>query len=209
MQSQIYFEWPAFLVGLSIAAGLIISIGPQNAFVMQQGIAQKHIVPIVAMCVLFDILLISVGVVGFSAFVLQWPWLIKIVAWCGAAFLVLYAFQSYKAVIKPSLLMANRNVEHKLNGAILTTIIVTFLNPCAYLDTVIFLGGISSQFAPDARFAYWLGCITTSAVWFSLLGFLASRLAPFFYRPISWQILNGIVGSTFFVAAAQFVWRFW
>lgn len=209
MKSQIYFAWPAFLTGLSIAAGLIISIGPQNAFVLRQGIARKHVIPIVTLCIAFDVILISVGVIGFDAFALQWPALIKIAAWGGTAFLVLYALQSFKFAVKPSLLRPNGNVQQKLNSAILTTVILTFLNPCVYLDTVVFLGSISSQFAPNARFAYWLGCITVSVVWFTLLGLFAGWLAPLFYRPISWQVLNGIVGSTFFVAAAQLAWRFW
>ncbi|MFZ1494162.1 MAG: LysE family transporter [Candidatus Competibacter denitrificans] len=209
MGLELYLVWPAFLTGLGIASSLVISIGPQNTFLIKQGIARKHIFFIVVLCIFFDICLITIGVTGSSMIVLQWPWLIKVIAWCGVALLLLYAFRSYKSVINPSTDTVIVNVEHRLRDAILTTIIVTFLNPCAYLDTVVIVGGVSSQFSGDEKFSYWLGCIITSVVWFSLIGILSFRLAPFFYKPITWKILNAVIGSTLIATATQLIWRFW
>ena len=49
-----------FLLGLS----LILAIGPQNAFVLRQGLLNQHVLPVVLFCALSDALLIGLGIAG-------------------------------------------------------------------------------------------------------------------------------------------------
>lgn len=51
--------WQSYLNGLLVAAGLIIAIGAQNAFVLAQSLRREHHLPVAALCVLCDALLVA------------------------------------------------------------------------------------------------------------------------------------------------------
>lgn len=187
------FHFPAFFSGLTIALGLLVAIGPQNTFVLKQGIARAQIVAIVTVCILCDILLITLGVAGLGAFISSQPMLIRIATWGGAAFLALYGFRSFRSAMKASSLQTGGSVQTARRGAILAAMAFTLLNPYVYLDTVVLMGAVSSRFS-EALPSYWLGCVTTAVCWFGGLGFFAGRLAPLFARPFSWRVLDSMVG---------------
>jgi L-lysine exporter family protein LysE/ArgO len=81
----------------------------------------------------------------------------------------------------------------------------TLLNPHVYLDTVLLVGSIGAQ-QPAAMQGWFIaGAAGASLVWFSLLGFGARWLAPWFARPRAWQVLDGLIGATMFVLCALLV----
>jgi len=57
---------------------------------------------------------------------------------------------------------------------------VTLLNPHFYLDTVILLGGVSSQFHGDNRLYFWAGAVSAATLWFISLSLGGQMLAPLF-----------------------------
>ena len=77
----------------------------------------------------------------------------------------------------------------------------TFLNPHVYLDTVVLLGSISTQYAGSDRWLFALGAYSASILWFSALGFGAKRLQPFFRKPRAWQLLDGFIALVMFSIA--------
>ena len=88
------FTTPALLAvvsGLALGMGLIVAIGAQNAFVLRQGLRLEHVTAVVAVCALSDIALIAAGVLGAGAAMARVPWLIPVVCFAGAAFLLCYA----------------------------------------------------------------------------------------------------------------------
>ncbi|PSD48481.1 amino acid transporter, partial [Stenotrophomonas maltophilia] len=84
----------ATAAGLFAGAGLIIAIGAQNAFVLRQGLQQRHVGRVVLACAGADIALILAGVGGMGALVLQWPLLLQVLRFGGAAFLLWYGLQA-------------------------------------------------------------------------------------------------------------------
>jgi L-lysine exporter family protein LysE/ArgO len=78
----------------------------------------------------------------------------------------------------------------------------TLLNPHVYLDTVLLVGSIGAQQPAVLRGWFIAGASSASLVWFALLGFGARWLAPWFARPIAWQVLDGLIGATMFVLSA-------
>ena len=54
--------WQSYLNGLLVAAGLIIAIGAQNAFVLAQSLRREHHLPVAALCELRGALLVAAGV---------------------------------------------------------------------------------------------------------------------------------------------------
>jgi L-lysine exporter family protein LysE/ArgO len=57
------------LRGFATAMALIVAIGPQNAFVLRQGIRRQHVLAVVAACAASDLALIAAGVAGFGALI--------------------------------------------------------------------------------------------------------------------------------------------
>lgn len=201
------FNLSVYLSGLTVAIGLIVAIGPQNAYLLKQGIARAHVASVVMVCVLSDIALISLGVAGLGKFIAQSPMLIQVATWGGAGFLLLYGLRAFYAALHPGALETSGSIQTQWRGAVLTGLAFTFLNPYVYLDTVVLMGSVSGQFA-TARFSFWLGCITASSAWFVVLGVFASQLAPLFAKPSSWRVLDCIVGVIMCATAWHLISQF-
>lgn len=78
----------------------------------------------------------------------------------------------------------------------LTTLALTLLNPHVYIDTVLLMGSIATQFVEEQKLLFAAGAIAASFVWFFLLSFGGSLLKPLFQKPLSWKILDGFVCLT-------------
>ncbi len=82
--------WQSYMNGLLVALGLIMAIGSQNAFVLAQSLRREHHLPVAALCVVCDALLVAAGVFGLATILAQSPILLAIARWGGAAFLLWY-----------------------------------------------------------------------------------------------------------------------
>ena len=92
----------SLLAGLGLGLSLIIAIGAQNLFVLRQGIRREHVFAVAAICALSDLALIIVGVSGVGAVLQAVPWLVEVIRWAGAAFLVVYGLLAARRAIRPS-----------------------------------------------------------------------------------------------------------
>ncbi len=61
------------ILGFVASFTLIAAIGAQNAFVLRQGIRREHVVPVIALCTVSDIVLISAGIAGVGGLVSAHP----------------------------------------------------------------------------------------------------------------------------------------
>jgi L-lysine exporter family protein LysE/ArgO len=192
-----------FFLGLS----LIVAIGAQNAFVLRQGLRREHVLAVVAICALSDLVLIVLGIAGAGIVFEQLPWLVEVVRWVGAAFLVTYGALAARRAIRPSpqaLVSDQRTGGTPLLTAVATCLALTWLNPHVYLDTLVLLGSVGSTHG-DARWAFGAGAGVASILWFAALGFGARMLAPLFARPLAWRILDGIIAVVMFAIAIALV----
>lgn len=185
-----------FLKGFGIGSGLIIAIGAQNAFVLSQGVKKSHYIVIPLICAICDALLIALGVTGMGTLIASNKTLSLIAGIGGAGFLFLYGIGSFRSAIKGGSLSANQKTESSLKAAILTTLAITLLNPHVYLDTIILLGSISSQFKQPGHIFFGAGAVLASFAWFFSLSLGGKLLAPLFTRESSWRILDTLVGIT-------------
>jgi L-lysine exporter family protein LysE/ArgO len=189
------------LAGFALGISLILAIGAQNAFVLKQGLKREHVFAVCFICALSDAVLISAGVAGFGAIVKQFPLIEQISRYAGAVFLLVYAALSFK-----SALTTNHQLEAKgkevgsLVTALLTCLAFTWLNPHVYLDTVVLLGSISTQYEGQ-QLAFGMGAVIASFVFFFSLGYGARLLIPVFKNPNAWKILEGIIGLVMLLLA--------
>ncbi len=195
---------PAALAGLGLGLSLIIAIGAQNAFVLRQGLRREHVLLVVAICALSDLALIALGVGGAGLLFTAVPWLVEVVRWVGAAFLLLYGVFAARRALRPSRLTASEEEDAPARPSTLavaaTCLALTWLNPHVYLDTVVLLGSVASTHG-EWRWAFGAGAGLGSILWFSVLGFGARLLAPVFARPIAWRVLDAIIAVVMIVLA--------
>ena len=184
----------AALAGFSLAFSLILAIGAQNAFVLKQGLVRQHVFLVCAICALSDALLIAAGVAGFGALVAQFPLLETAARYGGALFLLVYGLLSFKsaATTDHALGLAEKAPASALKTAAIC-LAFTWLNPHVYLDTVVLLGSVSTQYGAS-RLYFALGAMTSSFVFFFSLGYGARLLAPLFRKPVAWKYLEVLVG---------------
>lgn len=189
--------------GFGMGAGLIVAIGSQNAFVLSSALRNQHVFLVAALCILIDVVLIIAGVWGLGSLIQQFPALLKLATWGGALFLFIYGGLAFRRALHPSQLMADNTAIPSVQAAILTTLALSLLNPHVYLDTVILLGSIGGQLPKPQPFWFALGAALASLTWFSLLAWGGRRLAPWFAKPMSWRVLDTVVGVTMWAIAVS------
>ena len=188
--------------GFALGFSLILAIGAQNSFVLRQGLRGEFVLPVVLTCAISDAVLIVAGVAGFGVLVEAAPQAVDIARWGGAAFLVVYGAMNFWSAFKGGNALADKGDKApKLSAAIATCLILTWANPHVYLDTVVLLGGISAQYPSPWLFA--IGAVSSSFFFFFSLGYGASLLRGFFVNPLSWRLLDVIVGLTMWAIAAS------
>lgn len=200
----VYAMMSSFISGFALSFGLILAIGAQNAFVLRQGLLRQHVLPICLICGASDAILIVAGVAGFGTLATQFPWMEPVFRYGGAVFLICYgAISLRKAFFDVHALRAGGKAETGLTAAILTLLAFTWLNPHVYLDTVVLIGSVSSQY--DDRVLFGTGAVAASFTFFFALGYGARIFAPVFTRPRAWQIFEIAVGLTMWAIAANLV----
>jgi L-lysine exporter family protein LysE/ArgO len=201
---------PVFLQGLAISFGLIVAIGAQNAFVLRQGLRREHVGSVVFFCAAVDAALITAGVFGMAEALSDRPEWARALALLGAVFLAWYGFKALQRMRHPTQLQASEGGENlsRLN-AMAQAAALTLLNPHVYLDTVVLVGSLGAQQPEPLQIWFVVGASLASATWFSLLGFGARWLAPWFAHPKAWQVLDGIIGLTMWLLAAMMLRHAW
>ena len=182
-----------FITGFSIGFSLILAIGAQNAFVLKQGLIRQNVFLVCLICAASDAILITLGVSGFGEIITEYPIIERLARIGGALFLFTYGVLNlYSAQTKTHALEPTKKIQKSKHKTILTCLGFTWLNPHVYLDTVVMLGSISTQFENTAAFA--LGAISASFVFFFSLGFGASKLTKYFEKPRTWRVLENLIG---------------
>nr|WP_294980972.1 LysE/ArgO family amino acid transporter [uncultured Pseudomonas sp.] len=196
--------WQSYLNGLLFAAGLIIAIGTQNAFVLAQSLRREHHLSVAALCVLCDAILVSAGVFGLAKVLAENPTLLAIARWGGVTFLLWYGLKALRRAIAPEAMAdAGDTGPRSRRTVLMAALAVTLLNPHVYLDTVLLIGSLGAQQAAPG--AYAMGAASASLLWFFTLALGAAWLAPWLARPTTWRLVDLMVAVMMLGMAAQLV----
>jgi L-lysine exporter family protein LysE/ArgO len=189
---------PGFFTGLS----LIVAIGAQNAFVIRQGLTKKHVLLVVTICAVADAALIALGIAGLGAIISGLPWLLEVIRWFGVAYLSWFGVRSIMSAFKNESMDAS-GAQSLSKGKVVAAVLgFTLLNPHVYLDTVILVGSVANQFGQD-RWAFGIGAMFASVVWFFSIGFGARAASGLMSKPIFWRILDSLIACVMFGIAAM------
>ena len=180
------FLFLGFLTGLS----LILAIGAQNIFVIEQGLKKQHIFLVCFVCSLSDLILIFFGIFLFHYFTQFFNTTIELIF---NILLIIFLIHFIYSKIKSFNSKVNFNNEvsdiTKFN-IFLKTLGFTYLNPHVYSDTVFFLGNFSKNFILNQKILFGLGASFASFVFFFLIGYLSFYLSKFAQSDKVWRIIN-------------------
>jgi len=114
--------WQSYINGLLVAAGLIMAIGAQNAFVLAQSLRREHHLPVAALCIVCDVLLVSLGVFGLAALLASSPLLLETTRWGGVAFLLWYGTLALRRAARPQSLRSEDAQPRPLRAVLLAAL---------------------------------------------------------------------------------------
>ena len=180
-----------FIQGFIIGSSLILAIGPQNLYVINQGLKKNFIFIVVLICSLSDSLLIVCGIYLSNNILSLNPSVITIMKLIGGIWLILYGINKIKNSRKNIINNKEFN-EASFTKVVITTLAITYANPHVYLDTVILLGSISVNF--DSKLYFGLGAIFASFVFFFSLGYFSNFLSQYIKSQKVWFYIDNVMG---------------
>lgn len=192
-----------YLEGMLLQASLIFALGPQNLFVLESGLMKRHHLVVSFICFLCDLGLIMLGVIGAATLFNQYPQLKIVVGLLGIGFLLLYGLNKIRFDNK-SFAVHSGKEKSGLRLAIMSSISFSVINPHAYLDGIVLIGGYSSKF-PELtnRMALGLGAASFSLLWFLLLSVGASALMPIFQNARRLRVMMCCAGFMLLFLSAR------
>ena len=178
--------------GFIIGGSLIIAIGPQNLFVIQQGLKNNYVLITVLICSFSDALLIIIGIFLSSIIININPFSINILKFIGGFWLIIYGLRKVITSKKNNIKNKENLINDKILIVILNTLIITYVNPHVYIDTVILLGTLSTNF--QNQFLFGLGAIFASFIFFFFLGYTSKWLSKYIISNKLWFWIDNIIG---------------
>ncbi len=180
--------------GFALGLSMIVPLGSQNAMILNQGIARNHHLTTAALFASYDILLIALGVLGGSFLLSNNDMAFNVLSWGGIIFLLGYGALSFQQAMNSSTI-TDDNLSNKKSYkvVIITTLIVTFLNPHVYIDTVMVIGSVGGQYLDNNKLLFMFGTMLASVVWFFSLAMSAAKLSVQLNKPKVKRIIDIIV----------------
>ena len=180
-----------FIQGFIIGSTLILAIGPQNLYVINQGLKKNFVFVVVLICSLSDSLLIVCGIYLSNNILSLNTSIITIMKLIGGIWLILYGINKIKNSRQHEI-KSNEFNEASFTKVVFTTLAITYANPHVYLDTVILLGSISINF--DSKLYFGLGAICASFVFFFSIGYFSNFLSQYIKSPKVWFYIDNMMG---------------
>tara|TARA_Y100001958_G_C21188381_1_gene517028 strand:- start:323 stop:943 length:621 start_codon:yes stop_codon:yes gene_type:complete len=177
------------ILGFLTGGSLILVIGPQNLFVIEQGLKKNFIFTVTTICAASDVLLIFLGIFIYYIFdniSLKFEVLLNIVL---VLFLIRFIKEKIYELKKNIKIKKKKNIKN-IKGIILKTLGFTYLNPHVYSDTVFILGNLSKNFDLKSKFFFAFGASISSIIFFYSLGYMSSMFARFVSNKKTWGYIN-------------------
>tara|TARA_B100000579_G_scaffold422727_1_gene425053 strand:+ start:348 stop:965 length:618 start_codon:yes stop_codon:yes gene_type:complete len=175
-----------FFTGLSI----ILAIGAQNIFVIEQGLKKQYIFLVCLICSVSDLILIFLGVFLFHYFIQYFNSTIELIFNILLITFLLYFIYSKIKTFNLSVDFNSKTKNISKLNILLKTLGFTYLNPHVYSDTVFFLGNFSKNFLINQKILFGFGASIASFLFFFLIGYLSKFLSNYAKNKDIWKVIN-------------------
>ena len=175
-----------FLTGFS----LILAIGAQNVFVIEQGLKKQYVFLVCLICSISDLILIFLGIFLFEYFKIYFTKNVELIFNILLfIFLIYFIYNKVRSLYKSSEINFENSVLN-LKNIIAKTLGFTYLNPHVYSDTVFFLGNFSKNFLITNKYFFGIGASIASFLFFFSLGYLAKFFSNYLINSNTWKVIN-------------------
>ena len=178
------------LLGFFTGLSLILAIGAQNIFVIEQGLKKQYIFLVCIICSISDLILIFLGIFLFHYFTQYFNSTIELVFNILLLIFLLHFIYSKIKTYNSSINFNSETKEISKFNILLKTLGFTYLNPHVYSDTVFFLGNFSKNFLLNQKVLFGLGASISSFLFFFLIGYLSKFLSKYAQNQKIWKVIN-------------------
>ena len=180
-------------LGFFTGFSLILAIGAQNIFVIEQGLKKEFIFIVCLICALSDLILIFIGIFLFEYFKYYFTNIVEIILnILLLIFLIYFIISKLKFKYKETTFKAEK-YKSSLSIVSFKTLSFTYLNPHVYSDTVFFLGNFSKNFHITHKYLFGLGASISSFIFFFSLGYLSKLLSKQLNNQETWKVINAFI----------------
>ena len=180
-----------FFTGLS----LILAIGAQNIFVIEQGLKKQHVFLVCFVCSISDLILIFLGIFLFHYFIQYFNNTIELIFNILLVIFLIHFIYSKIKLLNSKVNFNNEAQDYKKFNVFLKTLGFTYLNPHVYSDTVFFLGNFSKNFVLYQKILFGAGASIASFVFFFGIGYLSKNLSKYAKSEKVWKVINIFIVS--------------
>jgi len=178
------------LLGFFTGFSLILAIGAQNIFVIEQGLKKQYIFLVCLICSVSDLILIFLGIFLFEYFRIFFTNFVELIFNILLLVFLVYFIISKLRFNYDNLILNLENKKISLINIIIKTLGFTYLNPHVYSDTVFFLGNFSKNFLITQKYQFGIGAAIASFLFFFSLGFMSKFLSKYLQNKIAWRYIN-------------------
>ena len=178
------------LLGFLTSISLILAIGAQNIFVIEQGLKKQHIFLVCLICSISDFILIFLGIFLFHYFIQYFDSTIELIFNIFLIIFLLHFIYSKIKIYNSSVILNSKKKNISKLNILLKTIGFTYLNPHVYSDTVFFLGNFSKNFLINEKILFGTGASIASFLFFFLIGYLSKFLSQYAENQKVWKVIN-------------------
>jgi L-lysine exporter family protein LysE/ArgO len=175
-----------FFTGLS----LILAIGAQNIFVIEQGLKKKHVFLVCFVCSISDLILIFLGIFLFHYFIQYFNNTIEFIFNILLVIFLIHFIYSKIKQLNSNVIINNEAQNYTRLNVFLKTLGFTYLNPHVYSDTVFFLGNFSKNFVLYQKILFGVGASIASFIFFFAIGYLSKNLSKYAKSEKVWKVIN-------------------
>ena len=180
-----------FFTGLS----LILAIGAQNIFVIEQGLKKKHVFLVCFVCSISDLILIFLGIFLFHYFIQYFNNTIELIFNILLVIFLIHFIYSKIKLLNSKVNFNNETQDYTKFNVFLKTLGFTYLNPHVYSDTVFFLGNFSKNFILHQKILFGTGASVASFIFFFAIGYLSKNLSKYAKSEKVWKVINIFIVS--------------
>ena len=186
-------EYPVlgFFTGLS----LILAIGAQNIFVIEQGLKKQHVFLVCFVCPISDLILIFLGIFLFHYFIQYFNNTIELIFNILLVIFLIHFIYSKIKLLNSKVNFNNETQDYTKFNVFLKTLGFTYLNPHVYSDTVFFLGNFSKNFNLHQKILFGAGASIASFIFFFAIGYLSKNLSKYAKSEKIWKVINIFIVS--------------
>ena len=177
-------------LGFFTSLSLILAIGAQNIFVMEQGLKKQYVFLVCLICSISDLILIFLGLFLFEYFKFYFTKNVELIFnILLLIFLIYFIYSKIRSLYNKSDINFGNN-KLSLKNVIVKTLGFTYLNPHVYSDTVFFLGNFSKNFFITHKYFFGIGASLASFLFFFSLGYLAKLFSKYLVNTNVWKVIN-------------------